>query len=95
MAAGDIRPRTLVNTGGGTTEHNSTRRRPSPPPGGCRVVVFELPPGETNDLDAYVTESMTEFADPTPPGMHATPTSDFDIILNGTVGLELDDARRT
>jgi hypothetical protein len=74
-----------------TARGGDHRRRP----GGCRVVVFELPPGETNDLDAYVTESMTEFADPTRPGMHATPTTDFDIILNGTVGLELDDARRT
>jgi hypothetical protein len=35
----------------------------SPPPGGCRFAVFELPPGEENDLDAYVVESMTEFAD--------------------------------
>jgi mannose-6-phosphate isomerase-like protein (cupin superfamily) len=66
-------------------------RGSSVPPGGCRIVVFELPPGETNDLDAYVTEGMTEFADPTRPGMHATSTTDFDIILNGTVGLELDD----
>jgi hypothetical protein len=23
--------------------------------------------------------------------MHATPTTDFDIVLNGTVGIELDD----
>ena len=63
----------------------------SPPPGGCRVTFFELPPGDENELDAYIAEGMTEFADPTRPGMHATPTMDFDIVLVGTVGLELDD----
>jgi quercetin dioxygenase-like cupin family protein len=62
-----------------------------PPPGGCRVTVFDLPPGETNDLDGYVGEVLTEFADPARPGMHTTPTTDFDIVLHGTVGLELDD----
>lgn len=62
-----------------------------PPPGGCRLVVFELPPGDKNDLDGYVAENLTEFADPARPGMHATPTTDFDIVLNGTVGLELDE----
>jgi hypothetical protein len=46
-------------------------RGSSAPPGGCRIVVFELPPGETNDA--------------------RDPTTDFDIILNGTVGFELDD----
>jgi quercetin dioxygenase-like cupin family protein len=65
-------------------------RGSSPPPGGCRITVMELPPGEAHDLDAYVVENMTESADPTRPGMHATPTTDFDIVLEGTVGLELD-----
>jgi uncharacterized cupin superfamily protein len=27
--------------------------------------------------------------------MHSTPTTDFDIVLNGTVGLELDDGEVT
>jgi quercetin dioxygenase-like cupin family protein len=67
----------------------------APPPGGCRVTVFDLPPGEEHNLDAYVVESMTEFADLTRPGMHATPTSDFDIVLKGTVGLELEDGEVT
>jgi mannose-6-phosphate isomerase-like protein (cupin superfamily) len=66
-------------------------RGPSPPPGGCRVTIFELPPGDENDLDDYVVDAMSEFADPKRPGMHATPTLDFDIVLNGTVGLELED----
>jgi quercetin dioxygenase-like cupin family protein len=66
-------------------------RGPSPPPGGCRVTFFELPPGDENDLDDYVTDGMSPFADQTRPGMHATPTLDFDIVLDGSVGLELDD----
>ena len=66
-------------------------RGPSPPPGGCRVTFFELPPGDDHDLDDYVMNAMAEFADPAHPGMHATPTLDFDIVLNGTVGLELED----
>jgi mannose-6-phosphate isomerase-like protein (cupin superfamily) len=51
---------------------------------------MELPPADTNDLDDYITRDMREFADQTRPGMHATPTIDFDIVLNGTVGLELE-----
>lgn len=62
-----------------------------PPPGGCRFTVFELPPGDETFLDGYVADALTEFADPARPGMHATPTTDFDVVLNGTVGLELDD----
>ena len=34
-------------------------------------------------------------ADPDRPGMHATPTLDFDIVLSGTVGLELDQGEVT
>jgi mannose-6-phosphate isomerase-like protein (cupin superfamily) len=62
-----------------------------PPPGGCRFTVFELPPGDESALDDYVAETLTEFADEDRPGMHATPTTDCDIVLNGTVGLELDE----
>ncbi len=58
---------------------------------GCQFTVFELPPGDSDDLDRYVVESMSEFADATRPGMHATPTIDLDIVLAGVVGLELED----
>ena len=51
---------------------------------------MEIPPGDENSLDLYIVENMAEFADPTRPGMHATPSMDFDIVLQGTVGLELD-----
>ena len=66
-----------------------------PPPGGCRAVVFELPPGDKNDLDEFVAENLREFADPSRPGMHVSPTIDFDIVLDGVVGLELDDGEVT
>jgi hypothetical protein len=62
-----------------------------PPPGGCRLVIFDLPPGADNDLDGFVAENLRDFADPARPGMHVSPTTDFDIILNGVVGLELDE----
>lgn len=68
---------------------------PFPPPGGCRLAVFDLPPGDTNHLDDYVAEAMQDFADPGRPGMHVSPTTDFDIVLSGTVGLELDDGEVT
>lgn len=61
------------------------------PVGGSRFTVMELSPGDAHQLDTYIVEHMTEFADAIRPGMHATPTMDFDIVLSGTVGLELDD----
>jgi quercetin dioxygenase-like cupin family protein len=64
---------------------------PFPPPGGCRLIVMELAPGEASNLDGFVSETMSEFADADRPGMHASPSQDFDIVLEGTVGLELDD----
>jgi quercetin dioxygenase-like cupin family protein len=65
------------------------------PPGGCRIVVMELPPGDENNLDRHVSETMSEFADPERPGMHASPSQDFDIVLEGSVGLELDEGEVT
>jgi quercetin dioxygenase-like cupin family protein len=64
---------------------------PFPPPGGCRLIVMELPPGDESNLDGWISETMSEFADTDRPGMHASPSQDFDIVLEGTVGLELDD----
>jgi mannose-6-phosphate isomerase-like protein (cupin superfamily) len=61
-----------------------------PPPGGTRVSVTELPPGESSEFDEFVSRALAEFADPTRPGMHRTASLDFDIVLEGTVGLELD-----
>ena len=63
---------------------------PAQPPGGCQLTVIELPPGGTRDLDRFVVDSMSEFADTSRPGMHATPTIDLDIVVSGVVGLELE-----
>jgi mannose-6-phosphate isomerase-like protein (cupin superfamily) len=62
-----------------------------PGPGGCTCTVMELPPGHSTALDAFVADQLHEFADPERPGMHATPSTDFDVVLEGTVGMELDD----
>jgi quercetin dioxygenase-like cupin family protein len=62
-----------------------------PAAGRLSAVIFELPPGDMNDLDEFVAENLTEFADPSRPGMHVSPSTDFDIVLEGIVGLELDD----
>jgi quercetin dioxygenase-like cupin family protein len=61
-----------------------------PPPGGCRVSVAELPPGESTEFDEFVSTALAEFAESGRPGMHRTASLDFDIVLEGTVGLELD-----
>jgi quercetin dioxygenase-like cupin family protein len=61
-----------------------------PPPGGCRASVQDLPPGESTEFDEFVNASLAEFAEATRPGMHRTASLDFNIVLEGTVGLELD-----
>jgi len=61
-----------------------------PPPGGCQVSVFEIPPDDPEEFDTFVTAALAEFAEPDRPGRHRTASLDFDIVLEGTVGLELD-----
>ena len=60
------------------------------PPGGCRVSVFEIPPGATDEFDQFVMTVLAEYAEPDRPGMHRSASMDFEIVLEGTVGLELD-----
>jgi hypothetical protein len=74
-----------------------------PPVGGFRFGVFTIPPdggaGAPPDLD--VEAAMAEFEEklpglaghmePADPGMHTTATIDFEVVLQGSVGLELDD----
>jgi len=62
-----------------------------PPPGGCRVSVSELPPGSSAEFDEIVSTALARYADPDRPGMHRTASLDFDIVLEGVIGLELDD----
>ena len=73
-----------------------------PPLGGYRFGLFTLAPDSTPrpdlaDLDAARTElheklpGMFVFNEVDHPGMHTTPTVDFDLVLSGEIWLELDD----
>lgn len=62
-----------------------------PGPGGCTCTVLELAAGDAHGLDGFVADQLSDYADPNRPGMHATPSTDFDVVLEGTVGMELDD----
>ncbi len=74
-----------------------------PPVGGFRFGFFTLGPadgpGVPADLDvaAALAEmdeklpGMTDHMEVAAPGMHTTATVDFEVILSGTVNLELDD----
>jgi mannose-6-phosphate isomerase-like protein (cupin superfamily) len=72
-----------------------------PPIGGFRFGMFSLPPETTagadvdaaadlRDLEAEVP-GLLRYMDPSDPGMHTTDTIDFEVVLEGTVVLELDD----
>jgi mannose-6-phosphate isomerase-like protein (cupin superfamily) len=72
-----------------------------PPIGGFRFGMFSLPPETTagadvdaaadrGDLEAEVP-GLLRYMDPSDPGMHTTDTIDFEVVLEGTVVLELDD----
>ena len=61
-----------------------------PPPGGCVAAFMELAP-EGDDFHEFVRDGLAAWSDPDDVGMHRTATQDFDVILEGTVGLELDD----
>ena len=72
--------------------------------GGFRFGFFSIPPmGEPAplgdgqpDMDAVVAEAeqklpgLLGYMEPTEPGMHTTPTIDFEVVLDGEVWLELD-----
>jgi mannose-6-phosphate isomerase-like protein (cupin superfamily) len=61
-----------------------------PLPGGCALAILELAP-QGDEFHAFVRDALVPWADPNEPGMHRTPTIDYDIVLEGTIGLELDD----
>jgi mannose-6-phosphate isomerase-like protein (cupin superfamily) len=73
-----------------------------PPIGGFRfgmitVPPHTVPPPAPPDLEAALAEAeaklpgLLSYLDPSDPGMHATDTIDFELVLEGTVVLELDD----
>jgi mannose-6-phosphate isomerase-like protein (cupin superfamily) len=61
-----------------------------PAPGGCAVAMMELAP-EGDDFDEFVRTALLPWCDPDEPGMHRTATLDYDVVLEGTVGLQVDD----
>ena len=63
---------------------------PFPPPGGCALAILELAPHD-DELHEFVRDSLVPWADPDEPGMHRTATIDYDVVLDGVIGLELDD----
>jgi mannose-6-phosphate isomerase-like protein (cupin superfamily) len=77
-----------------------------PPVGGFRFGFFTLPPdggaGVPADLDfaaamAELEEKLPGLAghmEPDDPGMHTTATIDFEVVLQGSVTLELDDGAK-
>ena len=61
-----------------------------PPPGGCSFAIMELAPG-CGKFHEFVRDALAPWSDPDEPGMHRTPSLDYDMVLDGIVGLELDD----
>ena len=75
-----------------------------PPPGGYRFGFFTVPPAgaagsfpEDFDLEAALAEmeaklpGMAAHMEPDDPGMHATDTVDFEVVISGQIVCELDD----
>lgn len=61
-----------------------------PPPGGSSIAIVAIDP-EGDDIDQQVVSVMGPWADPTRPGIHRSPTLDYNFVLEGTLTLELDD----
>ena len=68
----------------------AVRDRCSRRPADAGIAVLKLAPGG-EDFDEFVRTALVPWADPDAPGMHRTATLDYDVVLEGTVGLELDD----
>jgi quercetin dioxygenase-like cupin family protein/DNA-binding transcriptional ArsR family regulator len=71
---------TSVDDGG---EVPDGRRQLEPPPGGCSVMLIRFPGG-----NEWI---RVDGDDPDRPGMHATDTLDFVVVLDGRIVLGLDD----
>jgi len=48
-------------------------------------------PGNPDRYNEFVRDALAPWSDPDEAGMHRTATIDYDIVLEGTIGLELDD----
>lgn len=64
-----------------------------PPPGGASARIIRMP-GLAPDVDPDDAWLRVEHDDPEMPGMHATDTLDFMVVLEGSVVLGLDDGDR-
>jgi mannose-6-phosphate isomerase-like protein (cupin superfamily) len=75
-----------------------------PAPGGTRFVAVRFPPSTGSQAPTAVADPDTaareffdqfpglgELMDPEHPGMHASPTVDYFVVVSGEVDLELDD----
>jgi hypothetical protein len=62
-----------------------------PPVGGYRVAIVTLKAGGTEAFDGFIAAGMPAVAEPSRAGMHRTATTDFDLVLEGELVLELDD----
>jgi mannose-6-phosphate isomerase-like protein (cupin superfamily) len=73
-----------------------------PPKGGFRFAFFTIPPDTSTSIDQVATPSgvqelqqklpgMIEVLELDHPGMHATDTVDFDVVVSGEAVFELDD----
>ena len=61
-----------------------------PLPGGCAFALMEPAP-TGDDFHEFVRDALVPWSDPDNAGMHRTATVDYDIVIEGTIGLELDD----
>ncbi len=61
-----------------------------PPPGGCTVRLIRIPPpaADAPEADRWI---RVDIEDPDRPGMHTTDTLDFEVIVDGSIVLGLDD----
>ncbi|MFM8862100.1 MAG: AraC family ligand binding domain-containing protein [Acidimicrobiia bacterium] len=64
-----------------------------PPPGGASARIIRMP-GIPDGADLDSTWLRVDGDDPSTPGMHATDTLDFMVVLDGSVVLGLDDGER-
>ena len=68
---------------------------PFPPVGGHRFLLMTIPAGSTREssdaqLSTFLADSLGDILEKDQPGMHKTATIDYEVVLSGRIGLELD-----
>jgi mannose-6-phosphate isomerase-like protein (cupin superfamily) len=69
---------------------------PFPAVGGHRFLLMTIPPEQARDssdgqLSTFLAGALGDVMEKEQPGMHKTATIDYEVVLSGKVGLELDD----